>query len=408
MAKNAIEQALDLRVTQRLDLDNKRWCRWLRDAREGQGLSRMELAERMGYRKLQRGAAKIARWERGDDVPRSDRIPLLAQTLGLSEEQIAAQARREREQLTTLAHNDLLLRKASSAASLFDVRLLGRYGDLLLGRSAQVFQDLAGADLRVTGAMVVQAYMGGASLSLDELLGEWLAGRFQFSCGECGATVRCHYGGGSPLSGNHKLAGWCAVCARRVTGRIPPDSPREHRLAHILMGLKKRRQAPRAQNQLSGWTLGQYLASRFSVDVPDIRVTDTQGDVVAMYRHESGILKNRGGETLAVVPSASTCADGEDQPVWQEQWGAASEKGTLVVGSLSPLRAGGWQGESLVFDDHNGRSWCATPGVLRNPSGRPVFRLDGPLPRAALKALIQVCRPNGKKQLDRWQALVLE
>ena len=218
MSKSAIEQPLDLDVIERLRPKNQRWCRWLMDAREGQGLSRMELAERMGYRKLQRGAAKIASWERGDDVPRSDRIPLLAQTLGLSEEQIAAQERREHDQHTVLAHNDLLLRKASSAASLFDVRLLARYGDRLLARSAQVFQDLAGADLRVTGAMVVQAYMGGVSLSLDELLAEWLAGRFQFSCGECGATVRCHYGGGSPLSGNHKLAGWCAVCARTHDG----------------------------------------------------------------------------------------------------------------------------------------------------------------------------------------------
>jgi len=162
------------------------------------------------------------------------------------------------------------------------------------------------------------------------------------------------------------------------------------------MGLKKRRHAPCGHNGFVGWTLGQYLCWRFSVEVPDIKVTDADGDVVAWYRHEDGILESRAGETLVTVPQMLVRGAVQEHPLRQQQWGASSERGVPVIGSVSPLRAGAWQGEHLVFNNDDGGSWNASPGVVRDPAGRPVLRLSGPLPLAAVKTLAQARGPEEK------------
>ena len=69
----------------------------VRTAREALGLSRRQVAERMGYSNLDKGCARIAHWEKGAKPLRGDRPKVLGQALDLPPTALTDLVNREEE-----------------------------------------------------------------------------------------------------------------------------------------------------------------------------------------------------------------------------------------------------------------------------------------------------------------------
>ena len=376
----------------RLDLDPRqreayaRQRRWLQDTRQRRGLGRMEVARRMGYQKPERGAAKIARWERGDEVPRGDRVPVLARALGVDEalvRDIGAGWRAERSQR---AHNERVLALAACGAIDFDARLLAHHGPQLDRQAEGLLADpwLAGA--RVCGARLSFAYIGGRTLTLGDLLRLWDDETMMFVCDACGERGRAISVGGSPLSGAHSARGHCLPCGRVTSGRLP-EGLRVLSVARRASALP----SPTADEPaVNPWSVGQLLATHLGAPTPDVRVTDEAGVTVAVYQHSPAQLSDAQGRPLArfADPGAWGPAADAGSAEWCAEWGPPRVQGRPVIGSLTPPRFGAWMGEALKVSDPAGRAWSARPGVLTDPAGRPALRLEGALPPAVLRCLV--------------------
>ena len=81
------------------------FSRTLKGVREAAGLSRSDLAARMGYTNLSKGASKLALWERGDDLPRGDQRPKLTAALPAVAEALGRAIEAQKAQTARRAHN---------------------------------------------------------------------------------------------------------------------------------------------------------------------------------------------------------------------------------------------------------------------------------------------------------------
>jgi len=358
---------------------------WVTRARAEAGLDRREVAERMGYGRVDRGMARLARWERGEDAVWGDRIPVLAAALGAS---VSAKAlgrfgRRELEALEDAAQQVNRRRAEDRRALDAEWQLLARHAVELLRRlrSDEDLTRVPDVVLRSTGWSIM--LMGGGYFSLRMLLGAWRSGRLTLKCDCCGGPLLLTWVSGSPLSGAHRLAGLCESTGRYRTVGMPPG---ESLMGLVRPALEDRREVadPSGAGEHVGGageglrhdlTLAEALGT-LGFDVAQVRIRDADRATMALFDPGSGVLTPLNGMTRAVADGAAV-SELAMQVVAQRS--ARRSGGVPVIGSIAPLTFGCWMGEVVELTDPDGRVWRMHPGHLEDPDQRAVAWFDAPV-----------------------------
>ena len=206
-------------ITQvRLDL-----AAFVRQVRRKAGLSRLEVAVRMGYRNLAKGTFRVAQWEKGEDMLRGDRISALARALGIEESSLRVFCNRETaaKQVVQQERNDRI--EANLEALQAQLTTLVENVDRLMGRIDDICATPDWRDVLVRCANYSVAFIGGGSFTLGGLLTCWAKGILTIPCPCCGGPQRVFQLGGSPFSGSHRITGFCPT-SREVHSRRLPEN----------------------------------------------------------------------------------------------------------------------------------------------------------------------------------------
>ena len=329
-------------------------ARIIRDARVRAALSRRELATRMGYRNVSKGCARLASWERGEDVPRGDRAGCLARALPTSAREILAAVAREVEAQGHAQETQSSVARADRQATDEEARLLVTHREAL----SRALRSPDGAWLhatRLSCARVSLAYIGGRVLRLGELLSLWDKGALHAPCGCHGASMPVFAVAGSPLSGTHHLRGVCSVTGEVVVGRHSASTLLE--FVRPVLGLLGDEAPP-------GPPLDGALRQAGCVP-PPIHMGRLGGDRLGTWFGEDEVLRDPDGAVLAVLPWAPV----EGQ--WAAARGPARSGGHMVLGSLYPPRFGAWRAEECVVKTAPHTCWRAAPGHLMGPDESP-------------------------------------
>jgi len=307
----------------------------------------------MGYQNVAKGCARLAEWERGDDVPRGDRPARLVEALpdaaGAIMAAIAAETGASEEARSTEAW-----------VATGDRQAADREAQLLVTHRAALTAALGepeGAWLRPTRlscARVSLAYIGGRMLRLGELLELWAAGHLHAPCPCHDRPMPVFTVAGSPLSGTHRLRGVCCVSGEVVAGQHREQTL----LSFVRPVLDRLRSSPGP-----GPSLEAALRAA-GCEVPPVSIRGTDGGLFATWCGEEEVLRAPDGAALAVLPWAP------ESPSWEAARGPARSGGALVIGSLSPVSFGAWRGEHLVVTPAPHRAWRAAAGHLADPLGQ--------------------------------------
>ena len=353
---------------------------WISRARAAAGLHPREVATRMGYRKLDRGMARLARWERGEDGVWGDRIPLLAAALGAPVEELLCFGRRE---LDLLAASQVEAdRRGAADQSALDAErgLLGRHAASLLElvRSDDALARVPDVVLRSTGFSIM--LMGAGYFSLRALLGAWRSGRLTLECDCCGGPLLLTWVWGSPLSGTHRLRGSCASTGRLHTPRLRRPGMMLANLVSPVLEVHRevleRRRAGEAPPQ--DLTLAEALGF-LGYDVGQVSIRDGSGSPLAIFEPVSGAITPVEG-AMRPVGDKADAAELALQVVTQR--GPSRIGGMPVIGSLAPLSFGCWTGEVMKLVGPDKRVWRLHPGHLEDSDLRVVAWFDDPVPVA--------------------------
>jgi len=219
-----------------LDPMHKKVGQRLEAARENAGLSRVQLAEAMGYKYPEKGAQKIALWERGEKPPRGDRLDLLQKFLELPHGEVRA--------LHLLLDNDARRQSRGVGPELYDSvhgvldeeSMVARNLETLMEHREAIIQNSEHGGVPVGGAAAGLAYMGGRDLTLGELLHLWSHSLLSFPCPCCHGTFFVTRAGGSPLSGSYSIRGFCSKKRNIRAGKLPQGTSIGGMVQHALKG----------------------------------------------------------------------------------------------------------------------------------------------------------------------------
>jgi len=359
--------------------------------REALGWRRPDLAAAMGYRSLDKGAARVASWETGRDVPRAEQVGWLRGALGPDDgafETLLAEAQRA-ETIGERARARAC--RAWNDAVGGELRLLATQLELLMAHRQPILERPDWRDIHVHGAGCSIAYLGGQHFQLGGLLSLWSADLFSAPCGDCGGRTYLVFAGGSPLSGRHRAHGFCATNRELRALSLPPG--------HGFGGMAVRAvQHVRAlpPPAVSGWSLAQLVAE-LGGPVEDVTLFDEHGEPFATWDHGRAALRYRSGSTVEVSLDATP-----ENATRQDLRGAPRSGGRLVLGSIAPLRLGAWRGSELVLDDGRGRPVTARASGLEGSNGDTLASFSGVLPPAVLAHLVAQdgLGPSGSAPVD--------
>ncbi|MFH2010045.1 MAG: helix-turn-helix transcriptional regulator [bacterium] len=346
------------------------------EARTAAGLSRREVAERMGYRNLDKGTARVASWEQGRDMVRGDRIRVLAQALSLDEELLREVSQQERYGQHLDARAGAERRAANAIALQAHEECFAENLTFLLSRAAAILDFPPWSCARVLGAGCSIALFGGEHFSLGVLLRSWRAGDLTLPCPCCAGSLRVYWVSGSPLSGAHQALGACGS-----TGKIHPARiPRRVGLTRFVEPARRRQRAAAPPSLV---TVEEILAA-LGAPVPEVRILGHTRSRLATWSPRSRRITDAAGNIVAQLEPTSHAASA----LWLRRVGPGRTGGSLVVGALQPFSVGAWQGDVLQLTDSQGRRWTAHPGTLAGPDGRVVAWMDSPVPAAVCAWLI--------------------
>ncbi|MGB0590197.1 MAG: helix-turn-helix domain-containing protein [Myxococcota bacterium] len=326
------------------------FSRTLKGAREGAGLSRSDLAERMGYTNVSKGASKLALWERGEDLPRGDQRPRLTAALPAVTEaldraieaQRALEAQRAQEAATTMNWE----RGARAREARLVTTHLKALSDLLASSEGQRF-----ALTPLPFASLQLAYVGGRMLRLGELIDSWQRGELKAPCPCHEKAMPVIRIAGSPLSGTHTLDAFCTIDKRIVNTQHTAETLLSFAKPLMVSGTPRRGDGP---------CLEQALIAA-GVTPPPIECVDLEGALIATWHPSTGELRTADGTLIPQV-------EGRDTPgVWRDLRGPTRQGGRPVIGALSPLSFGTWRGSRLVVTPRAHHPYYATSGHLRDP-----------------------------------------
>jgi len=371
---------------------------WITRAREMAGYDRRAVASRMGYRNVDRGMSKLARWERGDDAVRGDRIPVLAAALGRPPAALTRFARKEQAALEAAELDVRRRRDADRRALDAEWWLLARCTVPLLVR---LHRDLSldqvpDVVLRSTGWSIM--LMGGGHFSLRSLLRAWRSGLLTVPCRCCGGPLLLTWVSGSPFSGAHRLAGICESTgqyrttsmpsAESITGLVGPVVDVDRKAA-----AQQSQAGPRQRYDI---TLAEALGA-FGFEVMQVRLRDRAGKVMGLYDPRSGIISD-------LTPSGRSHRAEEAQVAHSIQVvtrrGPAREGRRPMIGSLAPLTFGTWQGDAVELVDEAGGTWRLHPGYLEDPEMQVAAWFDAPVPPIVALWVIGRTQPIGTETVE--------
>ena len=348
--------------------------KWLQNERESRSWTRGQLAQRMGYRNIGRGGSRIADWEKGHDIPRGDRVDVLKRALQI-----------DGEPLTRLVESFYQASAANKAAhqegerkirliEICELKLLVKHHALLMREAHRILAQPDWANIRIVGARVHAAYLGGSTLTLGGLLESWLNGR--------GVTEHPdghHYilaCSGSPLSGRY------SALIFGPNGALTTIRGPKHKataMAFMLHNLKSK------DRPASQWSLGQLLAS-FGLEVADIEVFSPEGEEIGRYNHDTRCFYNTGGFVDLSILFEKSLANAR----WSSNWLDTGISGRrILIGQLSPPRRGIWKGDRLTWTDSKGQVWHGTPGLLEERQGGRAIRINNIAPPPLLAWLVE-------------------
>ncbi|MDY0004350.1 MAG: helix-turn-helix transcriptional regulator [Polyangia bacterium] len=358
---------------------------FLAGARAEAGLGRKEVAARMGYQSLDRGAARLARWERGEEGVWGDRIPLLAAALGVSAEEIGCFGLRENEEVKRAAARDRRAREADCLAVEAEARLLALHTGLLMERVADE-ETLEGLpDIRLLSAGGSIMLFWGGSFSLHTLLRAWRRGLLTRECDCCGGPLRLFWVAGSPLSGAHDIQGICQGTGLERPYRLRPGE-RLHQLVAPVIELRKGRPDRELRCDL---TLVEVLGilGVLGSETPLVRIMDAEGESIAFFDARSGTIAPLGVEQEAEVEERREPGVARPGPAGltvrvSEGRGPARAGRGIVIGSVCPLSFGLRLADRTWLIDRDGREWRLCPGHIQDPDGEIAALFDGPVPPA--------------------------
>jgi len=357
----------------------KELAAWIARARSEAGLSRREVVARMGYQKLERGVSRLALWERGDEAVWGDRIPALARALEAPVEGLAAFSKQE---LAALKAAEVVVAKranANAAANESEQILLARFASELSepGPVAERLRCLPDVLLRSSGWSV--SLLGGGHFSLNFLMRAWRRGYLAVTCDCCGGTLLLTWVAGSPFSGRHRMRGICRTTCRVRTFTFP--DPAE---ASKLLSFTTQITRGAGRNARHDITLAEVL-SRAGLDVPVVRIRDSEGVPLAIFDPSSGVIMP--STDRPAVGDSGGVAIGLDLRVTPRR-GPARDGGRPVIGSLAPLSFGARLGVSIELVDRDGGAWILHPGYLEDPERKVVAWFDAPVPVAVASWLV--------------------
>ncbi|MFC1482171.1 helix-turn-helix domain-containing protein [Myxococcota bacterium] len=343
---------------------------WLSRARSSVGLHRREVASRMGYRNLDKGMARLARWEKGEDAVWGDRIPALANALEVPIEELANFGQRELEAVAVAKKASEKRREANKKALDAEWNLLASHCTSLLGLvwDAGDMVQIPGVVLRSTGWSIM--FNGGGHFSLWTLLAAWSARRFVLVCGCCGGPLYLTWVSGNPLHGGHRLAGICEYTGQYRTVGLPVGQSLSSFTRPVI---EKQREFMKLcpGGVRPDLTLAEALGN-LGNEVAQVPIRDPQGKAMAIFDPATGIItqlgnsegnpKKRADLTLRVVT----------------RWRARSSR--PEIGCISPLVLRGWVAEGLELVGPENRVWQLYPGYLEDPDLRVVAWFDAPVP----------------------------
>lgn len=325
------------------------FSRTLKGVREAAGLSRSDLAARMGYTNLSKGASKLALWERGEDLPRGDQrprliaaLPAVTEALGRAIEAQKAQAARRAQEATTAITWE---RSARAHEAQLVVTHLEALSELLTSSEGERF-----ARTPLPFASLQLAYVGGRTLRLGELMGAWRRGELQAPCPCHDMAMPVIRIAGSPLSGTHTLDAFCTIDRRIVKTR---------HTATTLLSFAQPLMASGTPRCGDGPCLERALIAA-GVTPPPIECVDPEGGLIARWHPATGELRTADGALIAQIETTDTPG------VWRDLRGPTRQSGSPVIGALSPLSFGSWLGSRLVVTPRAHHPYYATSGHLKD------------------------------------------
>ena len=350
----------------------ERLGKWLLAQRESRGWRRPKLAERMGYRNLNRGCSRIADWEAGRDVPRGDRVAVLQQALEVDSEPMEgllaafhAAGRRARS-----AHRKEEGRRYRVGQG--ELRLLGEHRELLLHHAETILANPAWSNVRMSSAVVHVSWFGGATLTLGGILKAWLNGTAVLERDD--GRLYVVYISGSPLSGSNR------VLAVDTEGKLVSTKDR----TFLPMAGPLLKCAQSRADDASAWSLSQVL-SALGAEIQDIHFWGPDGTEVWRYNHASMTIHGpQGAADLSLLFESET-----GQIQWRANWDESKMGGKITIGQLSPLRQGIWRGDEVSWSDSQGCEWHAPKGCLLRRNGALEFTLDAIAPPAVLSWMVE-------------------
>lgn len=335
----------------------------------------------MGYQSLQRGMSRLARWERGEEGVWGDRVPKLAQALGVGADELASFGTRELDARARAERTREQRSQGDERARRAEADLLARCGRELIQLAAHKGPDaIPDVALRSAGASFM--IVGGGRFRLRALLQGWNGGLLTLPCDCCGGPFRLTWVAGSPFSGRHQVVGFCESegISRAVT------LPKSIYLVSLVPGaldiLRVSREASETEDAAHpGLSLTAALAM-LGMEVPPVTIRDAHGDPLAAYDPSSGeitVIASSGAALQAEAQSTSLGVSGLSVRTVVPR-GPAREHGSIVIGSLEPLELGVVREPFTELVDARGQVWRLYPGHLENDAAETVAWFDAPVP----------------------------
>ncbi len=344
---------------------------WISSQRRKRGLSRAQLATKMGYQNVSKGASRIADWETGRDYPRGDRLSVLLAGLECDTDTPRKLLEAFLVQAKQTGQTKRRETNRRARVGLEELHLLRQHATLLRDHSRAILNSPEDGLIRISHAIAQLAYIGSTTLTLGQLLQSWTDGTLR-SDDESGSLYIVRIAG-SPLSGRHQVTGFRTEGDSLEYTTVSDFSRRAGSL------LKQRVPRLVTQDCLAG------LLARRGIHIAPLEIIDHTQHIIYRYDHTTRQVTTPSGlvDLNLRFESPNTHAAN-----WTPRWDNTGAN-KRVLSQLQPLRTGIWRGDALEVSVADQRAWTATPGVITDEQGTTRFTLSGIAPPALITWLLE-------------------
>jgi len=376
----------------------------IRDGRAKLALTRPQLAQAMGYKKIDRGCQRIAQWERGcalesldnpngidaqthkrlvSQLPTSKHLEKLTTALELNLEMLE----NYREALLStfaLSHQrHRRIREFKKHTLRSEHSLIKRHHKLLLDHANSLKATDQFKEIQLSSCGVSASFLGAIDFTLGDLL-TLSSNPLVSTCAQCGSDFWNLKVSGSTLSGRHTVTGFCTAESCDQSKQQLPKGLKFGRFARVCL---KGEQSNHTRS--SHWSLSQ-LIHHLGGSVPLIEIYSDQFEVFAHYDPSTWMLtftSSANSVDLSSVFETQTLLFAASTLTREPEYESSSDKKHITIQSLQPLKFGAFVGNSLNVDLGGEGVWRYRDGVLADPNGVAMALMKMDPPPAVLFAL---------------------